>query len=60
MLKEYNHLKRDLFVLFLLVLPGLLFLQETHSNIKVEQNWKEDFKGHVCFSLTEKQILIVS
>ena len=22
---------------------GVLFLQETHSNSKVEQNWKEDF-----------------
>ena len=26
------------------------FLQETHSNSKVAQKWKEDFKGHVFFS----------
>ena len=25
---------------------GVLFLQETHSSSKVEQRWKEDFKGH--------------
>ena len=29
---------------------GVLFLQETHSSSKVEQNWKEDFKGHIFFS----------
>ena len=29
---------------------GLLFLQETHSNSKVEQKWKEDFHGKVFFS----------
>ena len=29
---------------------GVLFLQETHSSSKVEQKWKEDFKGHVFFS----------
>ena len=29
---------------------GVLFLQETHSSSKVEQKWKEDFKGHVLFS----------
>ena len=29
---------------------GLLFLQETHSNSKVEQKWKEDFYGKVFFS----------
>ena len=29
---------------------GVLFLQETHSDIKVEQKWKEDFKGPVFFS----------
>ena len=28
----------------------LLFLQETHSNSKVEQKWKEDFHGQVFFS----------
>ena len=28
----------------------VLFLQETHSTSKVEQKWKEDFKGHVFFS----------
>ena len=27
----------------------VLFLQETHSSSKVEQKWKEDFKGHVFF-----------
>ena len=29
---------------------GVLFLQETHSNSKVERKWKEDFKSHVFFS----------
>ena len=29
---------------------GVFFLQETHSSSKVEQKWKEDFKGHVFFS----------
>ena len=29
---------------------GLLFLQETHSNSKVEQKWKEDFHSKVFFS----------
>ena len=29
---------------------GVLFLQETHSNSKVEQKWKEDFKGPIFFS----------
>ena len=29
---------------------GLLFLQETRSNSKVEQKWKEDFHGKVFFS----------
>ena len=38
---------------------GVLFLQETHSDSKVEQKWKEDFKGPVFF-LTESQILVVS
>ena len=28
----------------------VLFLQETHSNSKIEQKWKEDFKGQVFFS----------
>ena len=27
----------------------VLFLQEAHSSSKVEQKWKEDFKGHVFF-----------
>ena len=31
-------------------LTGVLFLQETHSNSKIEQKWKEDFKGQVFFS----------
>ena len=26
---------------------GVLFLQETHSHSKIEQKWKEDFKGQV-------------
>ena len=38
---------------------GVLFLQETHSDSKVEQKWKEDFKGPVFF-LTEIQILVAS
>ena len=29
---------------------GVLFLQETHSESKVEQKWKVDFKGPVSFS----------
>ena len=29
---------------------GVLFLQETHSKSKIEQKWKEDFKGQVFFS----------
>ena len=29
---------------------GILILQETHSNSKVEQKWKEGFKGHTLFS----------
>ena len=29
---------------------GVLFLQETHSDSKVEQKWKEDFKGPIFFS----------
>ena len=33
---------------------GVLFLQETHSSSKVEQKWKEDFKGHVFFSHRKK------
>ena len=37
---------------------GLLFLQETHSDCKVEQKWKEDFS--IFFPLTESQILVAS
>ena len=29
---------------------GVLFIQETRSSSKVEQKWKEDFKGHAFFS----------
>ena len=29
---------------------GVLFLQETNSNSKIEQKWIEDFKGQVFFS----------
>ena len=39
---------------------GVLFLQETHSDSKVEQNWKKDFKGPIFFFLTESQILVAS
>ena len=38
---------------------GLLLLQETHSNSKVEQKWKEEFMVKLSF-LTAKQILAVS
>ena len=38
---------------------GVLFLQETHSDSKVKQKWKEYFKGPVFF-LTESQILVAS
>ena len=37
---------------------GVLFLQETHSNSRVEQKWKEDLEGP--FFLTESQILVAS
>ena len=37
---------------------GLLFLQETHSNSKVEQKWEEDFHGKVFFSLGKKNCFI--
>ena len=33
---------------------GLLFLQETHSDSKVEQTWKEDFKGQTLKTLQER------
>ena len=39
---------------------GVLFLQETHSDGKVKQKQKEDFKGPVFFFLTESQILVAS
>ena len=29
---------------------GVLFLQETHSESKVEQKWKKDFKSRIFFS----------
>ena len=29
---------------------GVLYLQQTHCNSKVEQRWKENFKGHACFA----------
>ena len=29
---------------------GVLFLQETHPHSKVEQKWKQEFKGQVFFS----------
>ena len=35
---------------------GVLFLQETCSDSKVEQKWKDGFKGQVFFS----QILVAS
>ena len=38
---------------------GLFFLQETHSNSKTEQKWKEDFRGKVFFS-HGKKILAMS
>ena len=33
---------------------GLLFLQETYSNSKLEQKWKGDFHGKVFFSHRKK------
>ena len=53
MLKEYNHSKRVKLIQYFKIKIGpcgLLFLQETHSNSKVEQKWKEDFHGKVFFS----------
>ena len=41
---------------------GLLFLQETHSNSKVEQKWKEDFHDKDFFShekTNSRSVLIV-
>ena len=38
---------------------GVSFVQETHSDSKVEQKWKKDLKGPIFF-LTESQILVVS
>ena len=38
---------------------GVLFLLENYSDSKVEQKWKEDFKGQVFF-LTESEILVAS
>ena len=38
---------------------GVSFLQETYSESKVEQKWKEDFKSPV-FVFTENQILVAS
>ena len=35
---------------------GFIFLQETHSSIKDEKTWKDEFKGDLFF-LTEKLIL---
>ena len=34
---------------------GLLFLQETHSDSKVEQTWKEDFKDFTGTFIVKKQ-----
>ena len=36
---------------------GVLFLQEAHSSSKVEQKWKEYFKGHVLFSHEKNKFL---
>ena len=38
---------------------GVLFLHETHSDSKVKQIWKKDFKGPFFF-LTESQVLVAS
>ena len=38
---------------------GMLFLQKPHSDSKVKQKWKEDFKSPVFF-LMESQTLVVS
>ena len=37
----------------------VLFLQETHSDSKIELKWKKDFKGPEFF-LKESQILVAS
>ena len=37
----------------------LLLLQETHSNSKIEQKWKEDLIGHVFFSPRNTKICSV-
>ena len=54
MSKKYNHLLKRLKLIQYfkdkIRLTGVLFLQETHSNSKIEQKWKEDFKGQVFFS----------
>ena len=38
---------------------GVLFLQETHSESKVEQKWKKDLEAQIFF-LMESQILVAS
>ena len=40
--------------------PGVSFLQETCSNNKFEQKWKEELKSQAFFFVTEKQIILVS
>ena len=36
----------------------VLFLQETHYDSKVKQNWKEDFKCQVSFFFLQKDKLL--
>ena len=61
MLKEYNHLRLKLIQYFKDKTGSteVLFVQETHPHSKVEQKWKQDFKGQVFF-LTEIQIPVES
>ena len=33
---------------------GFVFLQETHSSLKDEQKWKDDFKGALFFFTWKK------
>ena len=35
---------------------GFVFIQETHSSIRDEKKWEDEFRGKLFLFLTEKQI----
>ena len=52
MLEEYSHLKRKGYSNILrisLTIMEFFFLQETHSSIKNENTWVNDFSYPMCF-----------